>query len=807
MSDSTTEEGKAAANEGGSRWTRWAVLGAVCALVVGFYAWSAKSGVLELTGSGPQDSYYNLQVRGFRDGQLNVKREAPPGLAQPGAPAALTWGDNVIAGSADLSYYKGKLYLYFGVTPALLLFWPYAALTGHYLAHKDAVVIFFSVGFLAGAGLLCAVWRRYFKETSLGVVAAGALALGLANLTPAILEGCDVYEVAISCGYALTMLALAGVWGALQNARRRLCWLAAASLAYGLAVGARPSLLFGAVILLVPVAQEWRERRRVWPLLLAAGGPIVAIGVGLMVYNALRFDNPLEFGQRYQLPVSAHQQFSPRFFWFNFRVGFLELARWSLRFPFVHDISPPTQPTRYFGLDHPFGVLTNMPVVWMALAAPLVWRGWSGEGRSPLRWFFGAVALLFAVCALTLCLHDSMYLRYELEYASPLMLLAVVGILALERGLPGRPVWRRAARCGWGLLLALSVAFNLFASFQLQADTHTFFGDALLQKGNVDEAISQFQTALRIEPDNASAHNNLGNALEQKGRLDEAILQYHNSLQLQPEHAETYCNLGNALLKKGSVEEAIRQLQKALQIKPDFAAARYNLGNAFLQSGSLDEAITQYQKALEINLDYADAHHNLGTALLRKGRVDEAITQYQDALQIKPDLEDARHNLGMAYFQKGDLEKAIECYQEAIKINPRSADAYANLGLAFFKKREIKQAVDTWEKALVIKPEQLFVLNNLAWLLATTPDASLRDGARAVTLAKQADQLGGNSNPMMLHTLAAAYAETGDYALAAATARRGLDLAVEQKNNALAATLQREIQLYEAQTPLRDEPR
>ena len=149
------------------------------------------------------------------------------------------------------------------------------------------------------------MWRRYFQEAGLGVVAAGTLALGLANFTPAILGRCDVYEVAISCGYALTMLALAGVWGALQDGRRRWRWLAAASLAYGLALGARPSLLLGAVILLVPVAQAWREKRRVWPLLLAAGGPIVLIGLGLMVYNVLRFDNPLEFGQRYQLPLAA----------------------------------------------------------------------------------------------------------------------------------------------------------------------------------------------------------------------------------------------------------------------------------------------------------------------------------------------------------------------------------------------------------------------------------------------------------------------------------------------------------------------
>ena len=159
-------------------------------------------------------------------------------------------------------------------------------------------------------GLLRALWRRYFAEVSVGVVAACALALGLATFTPMLLARCDVYEVAISCGYALTMLALAAIWWALHEpeSRKRSGWLAAASLAYGLAVGARPSLLFGAVILLVPVAQAWREprklsgeRRRIWAPLLAATGPIVLIGLGLMLYNVLRFDNPFEFGWHYQL--------------------------------------------------------------------------------------------------------------------------------------------------------------------------------------------------------------------------------------------------------------------------------------------------------------------------------------------------------------------------------------------------------------------------------------------------------------------------------------------------------------------------
>src|ERR1039458_7587560 len=98
-----------------------------------------------------------------------------------------------------MSYYREKLYLYFGITPALVLFWPYVALTGHYLLHRDAVVIFFSTGFLVGAGLLLAVWRRYFAAVSFWIIVSCIVALGLANFTPEILTRCDVYEVAISC--------------------------------------------------------------------------------------------------------------------------------------------------------------------------------------------------------------------------------------------------------------------------------------------------------------------------------------------------------------------------------------------------------------------------------------------------------------------------------------------------------------------------------------------------------------------------------------------------------------------------------
>jgi tetratricopeptide (TPR) repeat protein len=647
-------------------------LGVVFALVIGVYAWSANSGLLELCSSNAENTYYNLLVQGFRAGQLNLKTAVPPGLAQLADPYDPTAGNPYrwIYGHPlhDLSYYKGKLYLYFGVTPALALFWPYRALTGHCLLHKDAVVIFFSAGFLAGAGLLLSLWRRYFPDVSFWIIVPCVIALGLANFTPAVLGRCDVYEVAISCGYAMTMLALAGIWCACHDSRRQWRWLAAASLAYGLAVGARPSLAFGAVILLTPVVQAWREKRPVRPLLMAAAIPIVLIGLGLMFYNALRFGNPLDFGHHYQLSSTRQDtvnQFSLRYLWFNSRISFLEPARWSAHFPFVHDIAAPSLPAGAVEPEHPFGVLTNIPLIWLALAVPLAWRSRPAEARSTLRWFVGAVALLFGICALTICLFSIMCLRYEVEFAHALVLLAVIGILGLERALAGWPAWRRAARCGWGLLLAFSVAFNLFASSDIQADSHNNFGYILIQRHSVDQAIAEFQSALRMNPGLARAHLNLGGALLRKGELDEAIAHFRQALQLDPRNAKAHGNLGNALLQKGNAAEAIAHFQQALQIEP----------------------------------------------------ADQA-TQ-----------------------------------------------------------------------------------NNLAWLLATCPDASLRNGQKAVELAEQANHLTGGGNPVVLCTLAAAYAEVGRYSEAVQTAQRGWQLAKAESSTELAGKLQFELKLFQAGTP------
>ena len=565
-----------AAIKNGSR-----LLGAVCVLVLGVYVYVAQSGPLEIHSPNAADTYYNLLVRGFRAGQLSLKKEIPPGLAQLADPydpfANAPYRDKPYR-LHDLSYYKGHLYCYFGVTPALILFWPYAFLTGHFLFHRQAVAIFCAIGFLASTGLLFSLWRRYFAEVNVTVAAAGTLALGLATGIPALLSRSDVYEVSISCGYALTMLALVAIWCALHESERRCRWLAIASLMYGLAVAARPSLLPGAVILLIPVAQAWRERQPIWATLISATGPITFIGLGLMLYNARRFGNPFEFGQRYQLVTGIHpasvQSFSLSYLWFNFRLYFLKPAVWSPHFPFIQKLVVPPLPTGHGNVEGPFGILPNVPLVWFALAAPLALRSRSEKPNSTLRWFIIAIALLFSINITTILLYYYTCGRYEVEFLPLLLLLAVIGILASEQTLSNRPAWRRAARWIWGLLLTCSVVFNLLACVPYHVEAHDIFGVDLLEAGKVPEAIDQFDQALRLDPHNGETHFDLAFGLEQIGNHAEAIAHYQEALQLDPDQAETHYDLGVALSRAGHTPEAIVQWKEALRLNPDYPAAQ-----------------------------------------------------------------------------------------------------------------------------------------------------------------------------------------------------------------------------------------
>ena len=175
---------------------------------------------------------------------------------------------------------------------------------------------------------------------------------------------------------------------------------------------------------------------------------------------------------------------------------------------------------------------------------------------------------------------------------------------------------------------------------------------------------------LKVKTDYFGAHYNLGLALATRGRTDEAIAEYEKALRIQPASAETYYNLGNAFAERGLVDEAIARYQAALALKSDYAEAHDNLGIALASRGRIDEAIWHYRKTLEIKPDDAEADNNLGAVLLACGRTGEAIAAYRRAVEVKPGSPEARKVLGIALAAGGRTDEAIAQFQKRWRSTP-----------------------------------------------------------------------------------------------------------------------------------------
>src|ERR1700677_361480 len=344
----------------GSSLHRLAILAAILAGAA-LIAWSSL-GEWQVPEFGPpQRDYYNLLVSGFRKGSLALDVAVPEALSKAENPwDPLKRPSDV--GAHDVSYFRGRYYIYFGVAPVVALFWPFRALTGHDLPIVYGTLAYSLGAFLIAAWLWLRILRDHFPGAGLGTRLAGVLTLGLAGGQLGLSRRTSIWEPPIAAGhfYAVGMLAFGYL---ATRSRRPWGWLAASGLYLGLAVGSRPTLAAAGAGLAVIVAACARgpgeggrpgRLRRAALCICAAGIPLGAVVAGLLAYNYARFGDALEFGIKYQMSSAnpaLSRHFSLSYFPFNFSVYFLKPPQWGRYFPFIHPISQPVPaPAGYYSI-------------------------------------------------------------------------------------------------------------------------------------------------------------------------------------------------------------------------------------------------------------------------------------------------------------------------------------------------------------------------------------------------------------------------------------------------------------------------
>lgn len=181
------------------------------------------------------------------------------------------------------------------------------------------------------------------------------------------------------------------------------------------------------------------------------------------------------------------------------------------------------------------------------------------------------------------------------------------------------------------------------------------------------------------------------------------------------------------------------------------------------KSGAPQKAIDYFGQAIRIDSKFVLAYYNRALILQHLGEEQRAIDDYTRAIRLEPHFADAYAARGIAYENLGQFERAIRDYSEAIRLTPKAAVNFANRASSYGKSGRHQQAISDYEEAIRLDPRDDETLDAFAWLLATAPDRSIRDGKRAVGLAREACELTEWKDANHIDTLAAAYARSGDF--------------------------------------------
>lgn len=236
------------------------------------------------------------------------------------------------------------------------------------------------------------------------------------------------------------------------------------------------------------------------------------------------------------------------------------------------------------------------------------------------------------------------------------------------------------------------------------AKDHVEQGIAYSDAGDVDAAITEYEAALDLDPENVEAHVNLGMIFIDEARYAEAATHFEAALAVESDNDAASGGLCVAYAFN-QPDRAEAQCQAALERQPNNADVYNGLGIAIAMQRRYDEAVVAFKEAIRLQPEHPWAHNNLGFTYLKQDRLDEAIEELNVALRINPENAQAHYNLGLAFAKQGKYDQAIPSYQEALRFEPDMAAAYYDLGLIYRNLGQREQAIAALEKFLELAPD------------------------------------------------------------------------------------------------------
>lgn len=323
-----------------------------------------------------------------------------------------------------------------------------------------------------------------------------------------------------------------------------------------------------------------------------------------------------------------------------------------------------------------------------------------------------------------------------------------------------------------------------------------------LVEDEFDAAREDFAVAIEETPDDAGLYEVLGMACALGGKSEEARQAFDKAISLAPRAAGPLMHRARLLAGDAKMAEALADLDAAVDLAPDDPGARLLRARIRMQTEDEKAALADVEEVLRRHPDHPAALELRAVMAAAREDYAAAIRDYRRLVAKRPDDPDLVYQLGMIYLTAGQPRKAIERFTRAIELDDEHFNSRRSRGDALISIGDHEAAIADLEVALTLKPDDGGILNNLAWLLATSPVDELRDGARAVELATKACEGTEWRAAHIISTLAAGYAEQGDFENAKKYSRQAIE--VGGVDDQIGEQLRGELESYEAGAPVRE---